>query len=123
MYKKQNGNSSDKELIDISSDDDISKNESKAGKETKELNVCNVTEESLHTPSITPKLETATEKPETSTSKPEPCVSKPEIHSSKPETPISKLETPVKSKTVCIFIYDFIIKILNCQVIKNNRVK
>ncbi|KAL6445350.1 hypothetical protein ACFW04_002273 [Cataglyphis niger] len=98
MYKKQNGNSSDKELIDISSDDDISKNESKAGKETKELNVCNVAE-SLHTPSITPKVETATEKPETSTSKPEPCVSKPEIHSSKPETLISKLETPVKSKT------------------------
>ncbi|XP_070165935.1 nuclear valosin-containing protein-like [Polyergus mexicanus] len=101
MYKKQNGNSSDKELIDISSDDDISKNESKADKETKALDVCNVVDESLHTPSmITPKLETATEKPETSTSNSEPSVSKPEIHASKPENQnlASKSETPVKSK-------------------------
>lgn len=115
MYKKQNGNSSDKELIDISSDDDISKNESKADKETKALDVCNVVDESSHTPSmITPKSETATEKPETSTSNPEPSVSKPEMHASKPETLASKSETPVKSKTVCVFIYDFMIKILDC---------
>lgn len=109
MYKKQNGNSSDKELIDISSDDDVSKSddvpksESKAGKEAKTPDVCNVTDESLNTSSIvTPNTESATQKPETPASaekQPEPSVSNPEIHASKSETLALKSETPVKSNT------------------------
>lgn len=78
MYKKshykQNGNSSDKELIDISSDDDASKVASKTGKETKMLEpVYNATKESSHMSSL-------------------PIV--------KSEAPIKKSETPVNSKTV-----------------------
>ncbi|EFN61467.1 Nuclear valosin-containing protein-like [Camponotus floridanus] len=107
MYKKQNGNSSDKELIDISSDDDVSKSDDvskndKAGKEAKTPDVCNVTDESLNTSSIvTPNTESATQKPETpaSAEKPEPSVSNPEIHASKSETLALKSETPVKSNT------------------------
>lgn len=95
MYKKQNGNSSDKELIDISSDDETSKDESKTGKETKALNICSVMDESLHTPSmVASKSKPATSKQEISTSKPETSVSKPEIPASK-----SPVETSVKSKT------------------------
>lgn len=101
MYKKQNGNSSDKELIDISSDDETSKDESKTGKETKALNICSVMDESLHTPSmVASKSKPATSKQEISTSKPETSVSKPEIPASK-----SPVETSVKSKTVCIFVH------------------
>lgn len=120
MYKKQNGNSSDKELIDISSDDDVSKSddvpksESKAGKEAKTPDVCNVTDESLNTSSIvTPNTESATQKPETPASaekQPEPSVSNPEIHASKSETLALKSETPVKSNTVCIFIIEILDK-------------
>ncbi|EFN84409.1 Nuclear valosin-containing protein-like [Harpegnathos saltator] len=87
MYKKtpckQNGNSSDKELIDISSDDDVSKVESKAEsnaeskaeskaesnveKDTKETELaCNTNEKFVHiTPSVTLKLETADSKLQT----------------------------------------------------------
>lgn len=77
MYKKtpckQNGNSSDKELIDISSDDDVSKAESKTEKETKEADlVYNTTDESVHiSPSVTLKLEVSASKP-ASTSPPPP---------------------------------------------------
>lgn len=116
MYKKQNGNSSDKELIDISSDDDVSKNESKAGKEAKVPDVCNLIDESSHIPLIvTPKTESVTQKPEISTSKSEPSVSNPETHASKSDTLASKSETPVKSNTVCIFT----IEILNLEGIMN----
>lgn len=111
MYKKQNGNSSDKELIDISSDDDVSKSESKSGKEAKTPDVCNVIDEPLHTPSlVTPKPESATQKPEMPTSKPEPPVSNPEIHASKSETLASKSETPVISNTVCVFLIEILDK-------------
>lgn len=120
MYKKQNGNSSDKELIDISSDDDVSKSESKGDKEAKTPDVCNVTDESLNTSSIvtsktesaTQKTESATQKPEmlTSAEKSEPSVSNPEIHASKLETLASKSETPVKSNTVCIFMIEILDK-------------
>lgn len=109
MYKKQNGNSSDKELIDISSDDDVSKNEPKADKEAKVPNVCNVIDESSHKPLVvTPKTESVTQKPEMPTSKPEPPVSNPEIHALKSETLASKSETPVKSNTVCVFTIEIL---------------
>ncbi|XP_029170437.1 nuclear valosin-containing protein-like [Nylanderia fulva] len=101
MYKKQNGNSSDKELIDISSDDEVSsKDESKTGKDTKALNICSVVDESLHTPStVTSKSKPATSKPGTPTSKPEASVSKPDMPAL--EIPISKSETlTTKSETV-----------------------
>lgn len=104
MYKKvqykQNGNSSDKELIDISSDDDVSKVDSKLGKDTKTTKSgCTVAEESLHASSMdaASKLETAVTKPETT-------IVKQEIAAAKPETSTSKPETLVKLKTVSIYI-------------------
>lgn len=69
MYKKtpckQNGNSSDKELIDISSDDDVSKAESKTERDTKETElVHNTVEDSVHlSPSVTIKLDVPASKP------------------------------------------------------------
>lgn len=68
---KQNGNSSDKELIDISSDDDVSKAESKVNKDTNNSEAYNETEESVHiTPSVTLKVEipaTKTQSPQVPT--------------------------------------------------------
>ncbi|XP_020295662.1 nuclear valosin-containing protein-like [Pseudomyrmex gracilis] len=65
-HGKQNGNSSDKELIDISSDDDVSKVESKNEKDLKQPD--SVIEESLQA-SSTEVAKSATSKPETSASK------------------------------------------------------
>ncbi|XP_032669181.1 nuclear valosin-containing protein-like isoform X2 [Odontomachus brunneus] len=82
MYKKvpfkQNGNSNDKELIDISSDDDMSKSEPKVEKDTDEAELPHdKTEEAepkklaynktVHiTPSVTLKLELPATKPQSS---------------------------------------------------------
>lgn len=83
MYKKapfkQNGNSNDKELIDISSDDDMSKAEPKVEKDTDETELAyDKTEEeaepnklaynkTVHiTPSVTLKLEIPATKPQSS---------------------------------------------------------
>lgn len=122
MYKrtqyKQNGNSSDKELIDISSDDDVSKVDSKLEKDVKTSEPVRTVAEDA-TPSqassmpviaskleitcTTAKLETAAAKPEAATTEPETTLScekqetalpKPEIVTSKPET------TPVTPKIV-----------------------
>ncbi|KAG5331333.1 NVL protein, partial [Acromyrmex charruanus] len=94
MYKKpqyrQNGNSSDKELIDISSDDDASKVDSKTEKDLKTPEPgCATTEEStgmiVAAKSETTRLETA--ESETTTLKQE---------TAKPEMSTTKLETPMK---------------------------
>lgn len=119
MYKKtqykQNGNSSDKELIDISSDDDMSKDNSKTKKDVKTPEPgCTVTEESSHVSSmIASKSETAAAKPETIIAKQETAVAKPETSTSKPET-------PVKPKIVCSYM-EFMIKILQYYIITRNR--
>lgn len=97
MYKKtqykQNGNSSDKELIDISSDDDVSKVDSKTEKDVKTPeSECTVAEESSHVAlMVAPKSEL-------STTEPEPATTKQETAAAKPETSISKSEIPVLSK-------------------------
>ncbi|KYN16964.1 Nuclear valosin-containing protein-like protein [Trachymyrmex cornetzi] len=94
MYKKpqhrQNGNSSDKELIDISSDDDASKVDSKTEKDLKTPEPgCTTTEESsgmiVTAKSETTRLETAESE----------TILKQET--AKPEMSTTKLETPVKS--------------------------
>jgi len=101
MYKKaqykQNGNSSDKELIDISSDDDVSKVDSKVEKDVKTPEPgCTVTEESSHVAlMIASKPEIATTEPETIIAKQETVMEKPEMSTSKPETPV---------KIVCICV-------------------
>lgn len=120
MYKKaqykQNGNSSDKELIDISSDDDITKVDSK--KTEKDVKIpepgCTVAEESSHVESVT-----VASKPEVAepTTEPEVTAAKQETTTAKPETSTSKPETPVKSKIVCICV-QFMIKILRNMEIK-----
>lgn len=104
MYKKaqfkQNGNSSDKELIDISSDDDVAKVDSKNEKDVKMPEPgCTVADESSQHVAlmVASKLETTTVKPETTTVKQETLAAKPDMTTSKPET-------SVKSKLVCIFI-------------------
>lgn len=100
MYKKtqykQNGNSSDKELIDISSDDDVSKVDSKLEKDVK-TSEPGCTEESSHVSSI---VTASKSEPELATAKPEMTISKQET--AKPEMSTSKAETSVKSKTVCL---------------------
>lgn len=101
MYKKtqykQNGNSSDKELIDISSDDDVSKDNSKNKKDVKTLESgCTVTKESLNVSSM------IASKPETATTKLETIITEQETAAAKPEMSTSKPETPVKPKIVCI---------------------
>jgi len=107
MYKKphrQNGNSSDKELIDISSDDDASKVDSKTEKDLKTPEPgCTTTEESsvVVANSETTRLETA-ESETLSTLKQE---------TAKPEMSITKPETSVKSNIVCISM-QFMIMIL-----------
>ncbi|XP_011865360.1 PREDICTED: nuclear valosin-containing protein-like [Vollenhovia emeryi] len=100
MYKKtqQNGNSSDKELIDISSDDDVSKADSKLEKDAKTPEPGpKVAQDSSHASPITTvapsKSETAIAKPETPVTKHEPPVT-----SVKPETSAAKPETSAKSK-------------------------
>lgn len=111
MYNKssytQNGNSSDKELIDISSDDDVSKIESKTEKNVKASEpVCNVNEDSLHTSAtIISKAETAVSQ-STSIPKSETSVTKPETSITKPETHAIKSELPVKSKNVCTCMHN-----------------
>ncbi|XP_011643557.1 nuclear valosin-containing protein-like [Pogonomyrmex barbatus] len=77
MYKKpqnkQNGNSSDKELIDISSDDDVAKVDSKTEQDAKTSESrCTATEESLQASStIASKSEATSTRQETITEKPE----------------------------------------------------
>lgn len=114
MYKKpqyrQNGNSSDKELIDISSDDDASKVDSKTEKDLKTPESgCTAAEESsgvmVAAKSETTKLETA--RPETA--EPETTILKQET--AKPEMSTIKPETLVKSNIVCISM-QFMIMIL-----------
>jgi len=80
---KQNGNSSDKELIDISSDDEVfnSKIEEKSMKISE--NICNTATES----SLLLKPNTIICKPETSTPK--------------AEVSVSKIETPMKTVHTC----------------------
>lgn len=91
-HGKQNGNSSDKELIDISSDDDVSKVESKNEKESKNQ-TDSVIEESSHASSTeVAKSAVATSKPETSTPKSTPVVN-------------SKLEPSVPSQMVYNIIF------------------
>lgn len=114
MYKKkqykQNGNSSDKELIDISSDDDVSKVESKLEKDERTSEVHpGCTEESSQVPSMVTVLKPSSE-PELATTKPEMTVAKQETVVAKPEMSTSKSETSVKSKIVCLvcnFLFRF----------------
>ncbi|XP_012214772.1 nuclear valosin-containing protein-like isoform X2 [Linepithema humile] len=98
----ENGNSSDKELIDISSDDDVSKMESKIEKNVKASEpVCNVNEDSLHTSAtVISKAEIAISQSAISIPKPETSVTKPETSITKPETLAIKSELPVKSKNL-----------------------
>jgi len=116
MYKKtqykQNGNSSDKELIDISSDDDVSKVESKLEKDARtDVLTSDVhpgcTEESLHVSSM---VTASKSEPELATAKPEMTIAKQETVVAKPEMSTSKSETSVKSKIVCLacnFLFRF----------------
>lgn len=120
MYNKssytQNGNSSDsKELIDISSDDDVSKTESNKDKSEKDMKVpestCNANQGSLHTSAtvskteINSRLATSTPRPETTVTKPETSITKSETSITKPETHVTKSES-VKSKNVCTCMHN-----------------
>ncbi|KAL6262355.1 hypothetical protein P5V15_007444 [Pogonomyrmex californicus] len=95
MYKKpqnkQNGNSSDKELIDISSDDDVAKVDSKTEQDAKTSESrCTATEESLQASStIASKSEATSTRQETITEKPE---------TAQLESSTLQSEIPTKSK-------------------------
>ncbi|KAL0107772.1 hypothetical protein PUN28_014802 [Cardiocondyla obscurior] len=96
MYKKaqykQNGNSSDKELIDISSDDDVSKTESKLEKDKKTSESgCIEAEQSLTVTTL--ETEPTTTRPETTVAKEDTVLPKPEMSPSKTEK-LVKLKIP-----------------------------
>ncbi|XP_011161117.1 nuclear valosin-containing protein-like isoform X2 [Solenopsis invicta] len=100
----ENGNSSDKELIDISSDDDVAKVDSKDSKNEKSIKTPEpggtIAEESSQQTSS--KLETTTVKPETTTVK-EAVAPKPDVTTSKPETPVkSKLPANEATKSLLL---------------------
>ena len=93
MYKKpqyrQNGNSSDKELIDISSDDDASKVDSKTEKDLKTPEPgCTTTEESLGMIVVAKSETTRPETTESETTTLKQETAKPEMSTTKPETPM-----------------------------------